>query len=416
MTPDLACAQRLDAADPLRGFRDRFHIPVDDAGREVAYLVGNSLGLQPRAAAAAVTAELDTWASRGVNGHFEGARPWFSYHERCTAAAAHIVGARDSEVVMMGALTTNLHLLMVSFYRPTPSRYRILIEGGAFPSDRYAVASQARFHGLDPRDAIVELGPRPGEATLRDEDIEAEIARLGDSLALVMLSGVNYFTGQAFDVRRVTAAAHAVGAIAGFDLAHAAGNIPLQLHDDDVDFAAWCSYKYLNSGPGGVGGVFVHERHGADATLPRFAGWWGNDPASRFEMPEEFVPARGAAGWQTSNAPILPMATFVASGELFLEATIPALRAKSELLSEYLTCRLDALGAEMITPRETRRRGAQVSLRVRRGADRVRDQMEAAGVVCDFRRPDVVRVAPTPLYNRFEDIHRLAVALEECAS
>lgn len=412
---DLAHARALDAADPLARFRTEFHIPAhgDD---EQTYFCGNSLGLQPKRARTAVAGALDDWATRGVAGHFEGEHPWYDYHAFCRDAAAHIVGARPVEVVVMNALTVNLHLLMASFYRPTADRYRIVTERGAFPSDRYAVASQAAFHGFDPAEAIVELGPREGEALLREEDVEAYLDREGERVALVMLGGVNYYTGQLFDMARITVAAHAVGAVAGFDLAHAAGNAPLALHDWGVDFAVWCTYKYLNSGPGGVAGAFVHERHADDASLPRLAGWWGNDPTTRFTMPDTFVPHRGAEGWQLSNAPVLTMASLRGSGELFLEATMPALRRKSVALTGHLEAALDALGGDavqIITPREPTQRGCQLSLRVRKNAASLQAALETAGVVGDFRPPDVVRVAPVPLYNTFEEVVRFAHVLRE---
>jgi len=307
----------------------------------------------------------------------------------------------------MNALTVTLHLLMVSFYRPTKQRYKIMIEAGAFPSDQYAVDSQARFHGFDPAEAIIEVAPRDGEHTLRTEDIVALIDEHGDSLALVMLSGVNYYTGQAYDIRAITEAGHANGCVVGFDLAHAAGNLNLRLHDDGPDFAAWCSYKYLNSGPGGVSGVFVHERHDRSPDLPRFAGWWGNDPETRFEMPRTFSPHRGAEGWQLSNAPVLAMASLRASLDLFDEAGIQKLRAKSEQLTAYMLELIDALPNdrfEIITPREPSARGAQLSIRTRFDGQELFAALTEAGVVCDFRRPDVIRVAPAPLYNSFEDV------------
>ncbi len=412
---DLDHARALDAADPLASFRSRFAIPEQNGAPQV-YFCGNSLGLQPHDARTAVVEELDAWAKFGVAGHFEGKHPWYPYHEFCRDAAAHIVGAQPSEVVMMNALTVNLHLLMVSFYRPTAERYRIVIERGAFPSDRYAVGSQASFHGFDPADAVVELGPREGEHTLREEDIEAYLDEHGNSVALVMLGGVNYYTGQLFDLRRITRAAHACGAVAGFDLAHAAGNASLALHDWGVDFAAWCSYKYLNSGPGSVAGAFVHERHGRDASLPRFAGWWGNNPDTRFTMPESFSPHVGAEGWQLSNAPVLSMASFRASGDLFLQAGMQRLRRKSLALTGHLEAAIDAIGAdaiEILTPREPERRGCQLSLCVRRNASALQEALENAGVVGDFRPPDVVRVAPVPLYNTFEDVVRFAHVLRD---
>ncbi|MFT4704552.1 MAG: kynureninase [Bradymonadia bacterium] len=409
----LESARALDAADPLRHFADRFHHPTRDGDRLI-YLCGNSLGLQPKTVRETIDVELEDWAALAVAGHFEGRNPWYDYHEFCSEAASHIVGARQHEVVMMNALTVNLHLLMVSFYRPTPTRYKILCEAGAFPSDRYAVASQARFHGFDPDDAVVEFAPREGETLIREEDVEAWLEEHGDSVALLMFGGVNYYTGQLFDMERLTKAAHKAGAVAGFDLAHAAGNAPLRLHDWDVDFAVWCSYKYINSGPGGVAGAFVHDRHAQDAELPRFSGWWGNDSKTRFTMPLEFEPQRGAGGWQVSNAPVLSMAAFRASGSLFLEATMPALRKKSEMLTASLLASLDALGGdviEVISPREPERRGCQLSLRVRKHASDLQAALEAAGVVGDFRPPDVIRMAPTPLYNSFEDVWRFVEVL-----
>lgn len=403
----------LDRDDP--GHRERFHIPTRN-GRQVVYLCGNSLGLQPRATREFVGRELDAWAERGVNGHFEGERPWFAYHEQCTAAAAHLVGALPHEVVVMNALTVNLHLLMVSFYRPTAQRYRIVIEAGAFPSDRYAVASQARLHGFDPQSAIVELRPRPGESLLREEDIANWLDRSGDTVALVLLGGVNYYSGQLFDLESITRAGRSAGAAVGFDLAHAVGNVELRLHDWGVDFAAWCSYKYLNSGPGGVAGAFVHDRHARDASLPRMAGWWGNDPETRFEMPREFAPQLGAAGWQLSNAPVLPMAAFLASAELFVEAGMPALRARSLRLTAYLLELLDARcgdAIEILTPREPQRRGCQLSLGVHGGARDLQGRLDGAGIVCDFRPPDVIRAAPVPLYNTYEDVWRFVDVLAE---
>jgi len=408
---DLDTARRLDRDDPLRSFRDRFHIPPGPDGRDSVYLCGNSLGLQPRGTRQAMLDELDDWARLGVEGHFDGRQPWYSYHEQVAEAAAHVVGATPEEVVMMNGLTTNLHLLMVSFYRPTADRFRIVTEAGAFPSDRYAVASQARFHGYDPDDAIVELAPRDGETALRTDDIVAWLDEHGADVALVMLGGVNYYTGQAFDLRAITEAGHRAGAVVGFDLAHAAGNLLLNLHDDGPDFAAWCSYKYLNSGPGSVAGAFVHERHAFAPDLPRFAGWWGNDPKTRFTMPETFVPQRGAAGWQLSNAPVFTTAPFRVSGAMFVEATMPALRAKSERLTGALLDLVDALpegSVEVITPRDVAQRGCQLSLHVHGDAKRLQAMLQSEGFVADFRPPSVVRVAPVPMYNTFEDVWRLA--------
>lgn len=410
---DLEHARRLDGSDPLAGYREAFHIPPGPNGEPCIYLCGNSLGLAPRSASARVQAELDAWARLGVEGHFAEGVGWFAYHERFRGPAARLVGAREGEVVVMNALTVNLHLLMVSFYRPSGARRKILIERGAFPSDRYAVASQAAFHGLDPADAVIEIGPRAGERTLRTEDILAAIEAHGPELALVMFGGVNYYTGQVLDIAAITEAVHAQGAVVGFDLAHAAGNVPLRLHDDGVDFGAWCSYKYLNAGPGGVAMAFVHERHGRSPELPRFAGWWGNDPGSRFSMPEAFSPQPGAAGWQLSNAPILPMAALSASLEVFDEVGMEALRLKSVRLTSYLQHLLDGLGGgfEVITPREVEARGCQLSLLVDGSGQALHERLMAAGVICDFRRPNVIRVAPVPLYNRFEDVWRFVAVL-----
>jgi kynureninase len=347
MTASLAAAH-LDAADPLASFRQEFHLPPGPDGRPVAYFCGNSLGLMPKAVRAAVETEFDTWARLGVEGHFEAPSFWMHFHETLTEASARLVGAKPLEVVVMNNLTVNLHLLLVSFYRPTATRYKILMEGGAFPSDQYAIESQARLHGLDPADAIVELVPRPGEHTLRTEDIEATIAQLGDSLATVLIGGVNYYTGQAFDMAAIARAGHAVGAYVGFDLAHAAGNLDLRLHDWDVDFACWCTYKYLNSGPGGTSGVFVHERFAHRPDLVRLAGWWGHDPSVRFQMKKGFRPMPGAAGWQLSNAQIFPMAIHRASLDIVDRAGgMPALRRKSE----QLTARLESLIRALNLPR-----------------------------------------------------------------
>lgn len=409
-------ARRLDHKDPLAAFRDRFHIPTDESGDEVLYFCGNSLGLQPKNTADYVDAELRKWAEQGVEGHFADTDPWYSYHELLSEPLAEIAGASPTEVVAMNSLTTNLHLLMVSFYRPDDRRYKIMIEGGAFPSDRYAVRSQATHHGFSPDDAVVELTPRDGEHLLRPEDIVASIEEHGDELALILLGGVNYYTGQSFDLKQITEAGKKVGANVGFDLAHAAGNVELNLHDTGCDFAAWCSYKYLNAGPGAVSGVFVHDRHAENPDLPRFAGWWGTDPETRFEMPDEFRPQTGAAGWQLSNAPVLSMASLRASLAIFSEATMPALCEKSRRLTGYLVDLLDELPSddfEVITPDDPSARGCQVSMLVRDDAEKLYEKLQSAGVVCDYRRPDVIRVAPVPLYNTFEDVWRFWRVLDE---
>lgn len=410
----LIAARALDAADPLTAFRERFHLPLTSEGRPQLYFCGNSLGLQPRSVRASLEQELDTWARLAVEGHFHGPAPWYDFHEPLARPMADIVGATPEEVVLMGSLTTNLHLLMISFYRPTPERYRIVLEGGAFPSDRYAVQSQAALHGFDPEVAIVVIEPREGEDLLRTEDVEDYLERTGDTVALVMMGGVHYYTGQLLDMARITRAGHRAGARVGFDLAHAAGNAPLALHDWNVDFAAWCTYKYLNSGPGGVGGAFVHARHARAPELPRLAGWWGNDPATRFTMPERFVPQPGAAGWQLSNAPVMTMAPLRASLEIFAEVGLEALRERSLRLTDYLLERL-ALRlprVEVITPTAPAARGCQLSLRVPgRDAKALRDALGERGAICDYRSPDVIRMAPVPLYNTFEDLYHFVELL-----
>jgi kynureninase len=413
MTTDAA---HLDARDPLAGFRAQFHVPPHGE-RDSVYLCGNSLGLQPKNAARYLEEELAAWQRFGVEGHFRGKRPWKDYHELFAAPLAKLTGAREHEVVCMNGLTVNLHLLMVSFFRPTATRYRLLIERSAFPSDRYAVVSQLRHHGLDPDDALIEVARRDGETYLRDEDVAAAIRYAGDSLALVLLPGVQYLSGEALDIAKLTAEAHAVGALAGWDLAHAIGNLPLALHDAGADFAAWCSYKYLNGGPGAVAGAFVHERHGNDLSRPRFAGWWGHDKAARFRMAPDFVPIPGAEGWQLSNPPVLGMAALLASLELFMAAGMERLREKSLALTGLLEQRLDETLAgqvEILTPRDPARRGCQLSLRLHEGAAAGREvfaRLGQAGIVCDWREPDVIRVAPVPLYNRFADIERFVATL-----
>jgi len=414
-SPDFAAAQ--DAADPLKAFRHEFHFPPGPDGQPVAYFCGNSLGLLPRAARAAVEAEFQAWETKAVEGHFHGESPWMYYQDSLAAPAARVVGAQPLEVVIMNTLTVNLHLLLISFYQPTPTRYKVLMEGGAFPSDQYALESQARLHGLDPAEAIVEMQPRPGEHTLRTEDIEAKIAELGDSLATVIFGGINYYTGQVFDMAAITRAGHAVGAKVGFDLAHAAGNVVLHLHDWDVDFACWCTYKYLNSGPGGTSGVFVHERFARQPDLPRLAGWWGNDPAERFQMKKGFRPAAGAAGWQLSCGQVLPMAVHRVNLDLFDHAGgVGALRAKSEKLTGYLEFLINQLGLptsrlEIITPPNPAERGCQLSLLVHERGRELFDYLAARGVVADWREPNVIRLAPVPLYNSFEDVYRVGAAL-----
>ena len=409
----------LDAADPLSAFRDEFHLPAGRDGSPQIYLVGNSLGAVPRAAADYVIAELDRWARLGAAAHFAGELAWLPYHELLTDSLGRLVGGRPNEVVAMNSLTVNLHLLMVSFYDPTSVRHKILIEDHAFPSDHFAVESQIRQRGHDPAESLVVARPRPGEEALRRDDLLASIAEQGSELALVMVPGVQYYTGQALPMAEITAAAHDVGARAGFDLAHAVGNIPLALHDWNVDFAAWCSYKYLNGGPGGVGGAFVHERHAGDRALPKLLGWWGQRPDIRFEMGTVFDPIGTAESWQLSNPPILSMAALRASLDVFDRAGgMEPLRAKSQRQIEYLDLLLaEVIGdrVEAITPAGLAERGCHHSLRVRMpGVDgrAVRQGLEDADVACDWRQPDVIRVAPVPLYNSFSDIHRFVAILD----
>ena len=407
-------AVQMDREDKLAHFRDRFHIPTADDGSPVLYFCGNSLGLQPKTTGDFLQRELDKWAEKGVEGHFDEDGPWYSYHELLTEHLTEIVGAKPVEVVAMNSLTTNLHILMTSFYRPTKDRYKILIEGGAFPSDRYAVQSQARLHGFDPDQAIVEVTPRDGEYHLRHQDILDAITDAGDELALILFGGVNYYTGQFFDLAAITDAGHRVGAKVGFDLAHAAGNVPLKLHQWGPDFAAWCSYKYLNSGPGAVSGIFVHERHAHRPELLRFAGWWGTDPESRFAMGPTFKPQPGAAGWQLSNAPILSMAALRASLEIFSEATMSALRQKSEKMAAYLFGLINQLpghDVEVITPDDPARRGCQISILAHYKPQRLFERLQQAHVICDYREPDVIRLAPVPLYNTFEEIWQFTSTL-----
>ena len=392
------CAQKMDAADPLAKYRAQFHIP-QHGGKDCIYFCGNSLGLQPVTAAAAIGQELEDWKNLGVEGHFKGKNPWKDYHEFLTEQLAHIVGAKPLEVVAMNNLTVNLHLLMVSFYRPTKERHKIIIEQGAFPSDQYAVKSQILFHGFDPATSLVELKTGEDIAPLID-----------DSVALILMGGVNYYTGELFDLEKITRLVHAKGCVVGFDLAHAVGNALLKLHDWNVDFAAWCSYKYLNGGPGAVAGAFVHEKFANDNTLPRFAGWWGHDKQNRFKMAPDFKPIPGAEGWQLSNPSIFGLAPLKASLDIFYEAKMENLRAKSEKLTGYLAFLL-AGKAEIMTPADPARRGCQLSIRAK--SKKVYDALTAGGVVCDWREPDCVRVAPTPLYNGFSDVYRFAKIFTE---
>ncbi|MEV0004116.1 kynureninase [Micromonospora sp. NPDC050980] len=412
-------AHRLDTADP--GHRHLFHVPPAEGGRhpDVAYLAGNSLGLQPRATAGELVADLDAWRRLGVEGHLEAERPWLPYHELLTGPAARLVGARATETVVMNSLTVNLHLLMVSFYRPAGERTKIVIEDSAFPSDSYAVRSQARFHGLDPDTAVVRLRPRAGEDTLRTSDVTDFLAAEGRTVALLLLGGVNYLTGELMDIPAVTAAGRAAGAVVGWDLAHAAGNVPLALHDWDVDFAAWCSYKYLNAGPGALAGAFVHERHHTDPSLPRFEGWWSTEAATRFEMTPVSRPPATVEAWQISNPPIFAMGPVRTSLELFDAVGMPALRERSLRLTGWLARLLDEVTPgrplTVITPRDPARRGCQLSVRVGSGGggagELTKRLRHEHGVIADAREPDVVRFAPVPLYSTYHDCWRVADAL-----
>ena len=413
--PDEDFARQLDAADPLAGYRERFHIPAQPDGAPKIYFAGNSLGLQPKTVDAAVRQELEDWARLGVDGHFEARTPWYFYHEVFRESGARLVGGVPGEVVMMNGLTVNLHLMMVTFYRPTAERYKILSEDCAFPSDSYAVRTQLVHHGFDPDEALIVAKPREGEYALRTEDVETLLEREGTRIALVMMSGVNYFSGQVFDTARITAAAQKQGCTVGWDLAHAAGNIPLDLHAWNVDFACWCTYKYLNCGPGSVAGCFIHERHTKNLDLPRFGGWWGNDPKTRFRMhlEPEFKPVAAADAWQLSNPPILSLAALKASLAIFDEVGMDRLREKSLKLTAYLQYLLDTASGshEVITPREPAQRGCQLSILVHDRPKELQRMLQESGVVCDFREPNVIRVAPVPLYNTFHEVWRFARAL-----
>jgi len=400
-------AKQLDAQDELKHFRDQFYIPMMH-GNECIYFTGNSLGLQPKSTQDYVLNELEDWATLGVEGHFHARNPWMPYHEIFPQQLSKIVGCLSNEVVVMNQLTVNLHLLMVSFYRPSKTKYKIICEAKAFPSDQYALESQVKFHGFDYNDAVIEIAPRAYEHCIRTEDILAAIEEHKDSLALVIFGGVNYYTGQVFDMKTITAAAHKVGVFCGFDLAHAAGNIELHLHDWDVDFACWCSYKYLNSGPGGVSGVYIHEKHCTNTDLQRFAGWWGYEKESRFKMGKGFKAIPTAEGWQLSNAPILSMAAHKAALDIVEEAGMARLSAKAKMLSNYLLFVIDAVNAnqniEVITPRNEAEKGCQVSMLMKQNGKQIFDELTKQGVIADWREPNVIRIAPVPLYNSFEDV------------
>ncbi|RYD55221.1 MAG: kynureninase [Sphingobacteriales bacterium] len=404
----LEYAQGLDQVDIMFPFRERFLFPQHD-GKDVRYFCGNSLGLQPKSVSYLMQQELEDWARYGVEGHFQARHPWFSYHHLFTERLTKIVGAKPNEVVAANTLTVNLHLLMISFYRPQNGRYKIIMEAGAFPSDQYAVETQVRMYGYEPEDAIIEIKPREGAYIIEEEDIIAAINEAGQSLALVMIGGVNYYTGQFFDLKAITDAAHRVGAYAGYDLAHAVGNLPLQLHNWNVDFACWCSYKYLNSGPGGVGGIYVHEHHAKNPRIFRLGGWWGNSEKERFKMEKGFVPEKNAGSWQMSNAPVFNMVAHHASLDIYEKAGMAELRKKSEKLTAYMQFLLEKithLPFTIITPTEPHRRGCQLSLLFKDRGREVFDKLTENGVIADWREPNVIRIAPVPLYNTYEDAYK----------
>ena len=413
---DLAYARRMDAQDHLGKYRAQFHLPVQTSGEPFIYFCGNSLGLQPKATAGLVQQELLDWQNLGVEGHFHAQNPWMPYHEFLTEAMARVVGAKPAEVVVMNTLTVNLHMMLVTFYRPQGKRNKIVIEADAFPSDKYAAESQIRLHGLDPAECLIELRAREGEICLRPEDIREAIRSQGEEIALIMLGNTNYYTGQYFDLKQITGWGHAQGCYVGFDCAHGVGNLPLNLHDSGCDFAVWCNYKYLNSGPGGMGGVFVHERHHHRQDIQRLEGWWGHNKATRFKMRDDFDPIPTAEGWQLSNPPILAMAAVWASLRIFDEAGMENLRKKSIALTGYLEYLVRSLGedvVQIITPADPEQRGAQLSIQVKNATKELFHKISENGVVADWREPDVIRVAPAPLYNSFEDAYRFYVALSK---
>ncbi|MDG2343489.1 MAG: kynureninase [Flavobacteriales bacterium] len=414
-------AKKLDKNDPLKDCRNLFHLPTFTK-EPVVYYTGNSLGLQPKATKSYIQQELDDWAKWGVEGHFFAKNPWMPYHELLAKKTAKIVGAKEIEVAVTHSLTTNLHLLMVSFYKPSKSRYKILCEKKAFPSDQYALQSQAQFHGYKPEECIVEIAPRTGERLIRTEDVIYKINELGSSLAMVMIGGVNYFSGQVFEMEKITQSGQNVGAIVGFDLAHAAGNIPLELNKWNVDFAAWCTYKYLNSGPGGVSGLYINEKHVTNPEILRFAGWWGHDKSDRFEMPDKFKPIPTAESWQLSNAPVLSMAAHLASLDVFEKIGMQALREKSEKLTSFQEFIINDINSktgenlEIITPKNPKDRGCQLSIIAHGYGKTLFDEISDKGVVADWREPNVIRIAPVPLYNSFEDAYRFGQILKTALS
>ncbi len=415
----LQYAQQLDSEDPLSHLRQEFHIPKDQEGNEWLYFTGNSLGLQPKATQGYIQQELDDWANYGVEGHFEAKNPWMPYHEFLTENMANIVGAKPIEVVVMNTLTTNLHLLMVSFYQPTKTKYKIVIESDAFPSDRYAVQSQLDFHGFDSEEGLIEWKPREGEELLRIEDLEAILDKQGDEIALLLIGGVNYYTGQYLDIKKIAELGHANGCMVGIDLAHGAGNIQPNLHESGVDFAAWCTYKYLNSGPGSLSGLFVHEKHAHNKKLPRFSGWWNHNKETRFNMRQSFDVMPGAEGWQLSNPPILSMAAIKASLDLFAKVGMDALTEKSTKLTGYFEYLIDQIGSDhikIITPANPKERGCQLSVQVKNADKSLHQKLTEKNVITDWREPDVIRCAPVPLYNSFEDVYKMVEILRNLLS
>ena len=413
----LAFAKSLDKADKLKNFRKEFFIPKVN-GKEAIYLCGNSLGLQPKSVEKHLKVELEDWKNLGVEGHVHGKNPWLYYHHLFTNSISKLVGAKKDEVVVMNQLTVNLNLLLISFYQPKGKRNKILLQANEFPSDYYAVEQQIRLRGLDPKKCIIEVMPRKGETLLRQEDITAAIEKNKNELALVLFSGVNYYTGQLFDIKELAATAQKNGIYCGIDLAHTIGNIPLKLHDWGVDFATWCSYKYLNSGPGGVSGIFVHNKHSNNFEIPRLAGWWGNDEKTRFKMQKNFEPVSGAQSWQISNAPILSMAAHKAYLEIFDKVSMKDLREKSILLTAYLFFLIKNINKKnnaltIITPDQTSQRGCQLSLRTDARGKAIFNELTKKGIIADWREPDVIRIAPVPLYNSFEDVYRFAEILEK---
>ncbi|MEZ4933908.1 MAG: kynureninase [Saprospiraceae bacterium] len=409
-------AKKMDANDPLAKYREQFYLPMQKNGEPYIYLCGNSLGLQPKITESYILQELKDWKNLGVEGHFHAQNPWMPYHEFLTEKMAKVVGAKPIEVVVMNTLSVNLHLMMASFYRPKNNRIKIVMESDAFPSDRYAIESQIKYHGYELADALIELKPRVGEELIRMEDIENVIKKEGENIALILLGGVNYYTGQVFNMKKIAELGHAQGCVVGFDLAHGAGNLNLNLHEDNIDFACWCTYKYLNAGPGSVGGCFVHERHAFNFDLPRFAGWWGHNKATRFGMRDDFDPIPGAEGWQLSNPPILSLAAIKASLDLFDEVGMEELNKKTILLTGYLEYLLENIKNDLIriiTPKNKSERGCQLSIQVKNADKKLFNKITEAGVIADWREPDVIRVAPVPFYNSFKDVFNFVDILKK---